>query len=90
MLIEFRELGLSLVGNAERVGRQGEGLAPVAALLRGEEDGGNLAQSAQGFAVVVLHRRAVDEDQVGRRPIASRFGAPIEPRIGMSPARSAR
>ena len=64
MLIEFRELGLRLVGNAERVGRQGEGLAPVPALLRREEDGGDLSERSQRLGVVVLHRCAVNEDEI--------------------------
>ena len=64
VLIEFSQLRLGLIGNAERVGRQGEGLAPVAALLRGEEDGRDLTQRVQRFSIVVLHRRAVNENQV--------------------------
>ena len=64
MLVEFRELGLSLVGKAERVSRQGEGLAPVTALLRGEEDGRDLTQRVQRFSIVVLHRGAIDKDEV--------------------------
>ena len=64
MLVEFCELGLSLVSNAERVGREGEGLAPVAALLRGEEDGGDLTQGVERLGVIVLHRGAIDKDEV--------------------------
>ena len=32
--------------------------------MRGEEDGRDLSQSGQRLGVIVLHRRAVDEDQV--------------------------
>ena len=64
VLIKFRELGLRLVGNAERVGRQGEGLSPVAALLRREEDGGDLSERGQRLGVIVLHRCAVNEDEI--------------------------
>ena len=64
MLVELREFDVSLVGHAERIRGEGKSLAPVAARLRGEEDGSYLAEGRQSLGVVVLHGRAVNEDQV--------------------------